>query len=396
MSTTMCTYDGVYQFMRHSKRLMVISEFISGKITRATASLELDVSERTISRLKRRLLEKGPESLIHGNKGREPANKTPEKIKDYYIKTYTSEFEDCEFNFTHYYDTLVKQGRIVGKVAKSTVQRMLKASGIASKTKRRPSKARMQRAREEMFGQVLQLDGSPHEYLKGRKHCFISFIDDATSTILDAELFNSETTVNCLTLLRRIVERHGIPCEILTDNAGWSSGINKKRNHFSQFEEICKLLGIRLNTSSYPQDKGRIERSHRTHQDRLISELKYENINSVKLANEYLKKDYLVEWNKIRTVNPTKEASMFRLVPPEIDLDYVFTIKHKRICNNAHMINYDGKTYILLPDEGLNYKGKEIEVCSDLNGQIHFYSQGKRIDYSHKPLNKRKWLGKSS
>ena len=131
-------------------------------------------------------------------------------------------------------------------------------------------------------GYLLQMDGSPHRYNGRDIWSLILAIDDATSEIPHGEFFLSETTTACMQVLRRIVEKKGLPRALYVDKAGWAGG--GKRVEFCQFHRACEELGIQVLFANSPEAKGRVERSFNTIQDRIIPELRLAKIKTMKLS----------------------------------------------------------------------------------------------------------------
>ena len=220
------------------------------------------------------------------------------------------------------------------------------------------------------MGFMLQMDGSHHKWFGSKKTCLISLIDDATSKIFYMKFESSETTMACLKALRQIVETYGVPVLILTDKAGWSVG--GKRQEFSHFEKACSLLGIKVIGTSNPESKGRIERSFKTHQDRLIAELEFYKIEKRESAQGYVDQHYLPNWNKTRAVKPREESGAFRELPPNLSLDYIFSKKEIRISNKTNLVSFNGSMYKLEHPEDINLGGLKVEASITTEGNLWF------------------------
>lgn len=146
-------------------------------------------------------------------------------------------------------------------------------------------------------GLLRQMDGCHHKSNGKDEWCLIAAIDDATSDIPFAEFFeNGETTLNCMKVLEEIIKRKGVPKAIYTDKAGWAGG--GKRTDFSQFKRACEKLGIQIIFADSPEAKGRIERTFRTFQDRLIPELRLHGFTEVRSANRYLIDEFVEKYWK--------------------------------------------------------------------------------------------------
>jgi hypothetical protein len=277
------------------------------------------------------------------------------------------------FNLKHCHEYLVEQHRIA--VSYATFLRWCAKAGLGKRRKRRPSKARLRRERMAHEGLMIQFDGSPHRWNGRDEWCLIAGIDDATSTMAGARFFPTETTWGCFSVLRTIIERYGIPEIIYTDNAGWAGGTGgEKRRHFTQFVRACEELGICIVTTSSPEAKGRIERSFRTAQDRLIPELALHGIKGMADANRYLEQVFLPDyWNARLTVEPKSPTSRYRGLRADQNLDLILCYKYRRKLARNHAIQLLGTNYRVYNTELGNLAGKEVTAHLTEAGAISWY-----------------------
>jgi len=189
------------------------------------------------------------------------------------------------------------------RVHGETLRRWMLAEGLWSRERKR-WKHRRRRERKEHFGELVQMDGSFHRWLeeRGPQGCLIDLADDATNTTL-AQLGEEETIWAVADALRAWIERYGVPLALYVD---WKNLYKRPANAgerlrgeepITQFGRMCAKLGIELIAAGSPQAKGRIERIHGVHQDRLVKKLRRRGIVSHAAANVYLRKEYLPEHN---------------------------------------------------------------------------------------------------
>jgi transposase-like protein len=365
------------------KVFQIIEQCRAGELTQEQAASKLDISIRTLQRKTIAIRKQGIEGLIHGNRGRFPLNKKSEDIRHWYVSLYKDRYFD--FNMKHAFEFISERHNPPGKICYDTFRNWVKAEGLCKTKRRRPSKSRIMRERHANEGLMLQLDGSPHRYNGKDEWTLVHMIDDATSKLLAAELFKSETTFACLKVLRVIIEKFGIPEFILTDCAGWSARIGK-RAHFSQFERACRELGITVIPTPSPQSKGRVERSFRTAQGRLPSELRLEGINKMETANRYLEQIFIPDWNRRFAVEAKASTTRFKPLPGHIDLDEVLCQKFTRMVNRDHTVNFEGETYKLV-EPPRNLWKLEIEICKLSDGRLKmlYGAQELKIETVRKP-----------
>lgn len=194
------------------------------------------------------------------------------------------------------------------------------------RAKRRRSNVRKRRERMEAPELMMQMDGSPHRWFGDKKHSLIIMIDDATSEV-HGEFFPSETTSGCLKVMRECIEMKGVFKTLYVDRAGIS-----------------------------PQGKGRVERAFDTFQDRLVPELRLNNINDIAGANAYLKHVFIPQYWQPKIQVKSKQCSEFTPLSKHTNLDDICVIKDQRKIRNDHTFSYGNKFYLI--DSPLNCQSK--------------------------------------
>lgn len=360
---------GIWMTKRNQVVFDTVTQFLSGKVTRVQAARLLDCRERTISRVARRVESKGMLGVIHGCRGRVAPNRFPEEIKTRAVGLMQSRYFD--FNLTHALEKLKGQHGI--DISHDTLRRWCHEKGLVKRAKRRRAKVRRHRDRMSAAGMLLQLDGSPFEYNGKDMWTLIAAIDDATSDIPYAEFFLSEDTLNCMTVLQRIIERKGLPYAIYTDQAGWLAG--SKRAQFTQFKRACEELGIRLIPAYSPQAKGRIERAWDTFQDRIVPEMRLRKILRLPTANTYLQEHFLPGyWRRKNIVKARESEPAYRRLDKRIELNEVLCLKEWRSIQADHTISYEGTHYrVECPTKYSLWKQKiELRRYQDLSWRAYF------------------------
>ncbi len=383
--------DGVFMSSDDQVRFRVVEDFRSGKLTRKGAALKLGKSERTVSRVAKKMRRLGMAGIKHGNFGRVPVNKIGAETRGFYIRLYREKYP--QFNFSHALEKIIEMESPPQKVSYSTFRRWCREVGLGKVRRRRRSKAHLRRERMANEGYMLQLDGSPHKWNGKDEWTLIATIDDATSDVPIAEFFESETTLACMGVLRRVIECRGVPEFILTDCAGWSTG-SIKRNHFSQFVRACQELDIRVIGTPSAQSKGRVERLNRTMQDRLIPELALLGIKAMKDANRYLDQVFLPDLRRRISVEPRFKESRYRPIPNGVDLNEVFCCKYLRTVNRDHTVQFGANRY-RLEFEGVGSLWKhQVEIRKYEDGTVAICYQGRIIKHSRLHRERRHaWMG---
>ncbi len=365
---------GIYMSKRGQLAYETVTDFLHGKLSRIEAAELLQVRERTVSRMARRIEAKGFMGVIHGNRERVPENKIPGEVKREAMQLVKTHYFD--FNMTHALEKLKERHGI--EVNYYTYRRWCHEEKLVKRCKRRKSVARSRRARMPFEGLLLQMDGSPHRYNGIDEWCLIAAIDDATSDIPYAEFFHSEDTLSCMTVLQRIIEKKGVPHALYVDGAGCLGG--GKRAHFNQFKRACEELGIRVITASSPEAKGRIERAWDTIQDRIIPEMRLRKIHSMPAANSFLQEQFLPNyWKRKNTVIAKSPELRYRKLSPEFNLREILCLKVDRMVKRDHTLSWENQRYRLdSPVKYSIYKQQiEFRTYQDLTWQA-FYA-GKPI-----------------
>jgi transposase len=352
----------------------IISEYLEKKISRRDASVILSLSERTITRKAKNIEIKGVLGVKHSNIGKDPVNKINNLLKETVLQLVRDIYFD--FNISHCLEMLCKDNNI--KISYSTLRRWCHEIHMVKNKKRRSSKVRKRRERMKNPGLLLQMDGSHHKFNGRNIWCLIAAIDDATSEIPYAEFFLSEDSINCMTVLQKIIELKGIPYAVYVDRAGWFR--NFKRTSFTQFTRACDELNIRVIYAGSAQAKGRIERAWKTFQDRLIPEMRLRDIKKIPTANYYLKNQFIANyWNKRCVVPATDIESMYRTLPRDLDLNEIFCVKEFRKINYDHTINWNGQMYKIASKLTYSIAKQELEIRTYQNLKWKAYYADKII-----------------
>jgi len=354
----------------------IIYDFIHGKIKRSEAARLLTKTERSVTRIANRIKRKGMMGVKNGNLGKKPANKTCPFKKEKAIALIQDQYFDL--NMTHCLEKLQQDHGFV-ELKYGTLRRWCHQINLVKRKGRRSRIARKLRVRMPNEGLMLQMDGSHHRWNGKNKWCLISAIDDATSDLPYAEFFHSEDTLNCMTVMQRIIERKGIPETLYVDKAGCLGG--GKRAMFNQFKRACEELGIKIIFANSPQAKGRIERVWDTFQDRLIPELRLRNIQSMPKANEFMQEQFIPNYWKQKNTVPAKcLESRYRRLPASTNLDEIFCLKEFRTVKSDHTFNYEGSKYLIESDLKYSIQKQQIEIRTYQDLKEEFLFAGKKIE----------------
>ena len=369
--------------MNEQEKYEVIKELVDHNGNKNRASQKLGLSRRQIDRLIIIYKEKGKSGFIHGNRSKKPVNTLDKSISEDIILLYKNKYYD--FNFSHFKEFLKKDENI--DVSYDFIYKNLTKAGILSpkarkKTKRQFKKKQLLEEKRinnamsdeqidyivnheialedshprgekpKYFGELIEQDGSIHEWFGGFKTCLHLAIDKATSTIVGAYFDKQETLNGYYNVFHQILINYGIPYKFLTDNRtvfNYMSLNPDKRTSdkdvLTQYGYACKQLGVELETTSVSQAKGLIERTNGTFQGRLVSELRLNNITTIDKANKYLIDVFVPYFNKRFALDYKKFESVFEQAPVEEKINYTLAVLTPRKIDNGNSIKYQNKYY---------------------------------------------------
>jgi len=369
--------DRISMSQRERDRLKGMSLVLSGERTQREAGRVLDVTERTIRRWQRRLEAEGDVGIVHRLRGR-PSNATKcPDLRRQVLRIYAKEYGD--FGPTLAAEKLTERGL---PVAGETLRRWLIAARLW-KPKRRRQKHRRRRARRECFGELVQADGSIHDWLEGRGEgmTLLVMIDDAASKVV-ARFYPAETTKGYMDLLGRYLRKHGRMVAIYADRHSifFATDANGEAV-LTQFGRALEDLGIQLIPAASPQAKGRVERFNGTAQDRLVKELRLAGATTIAEANEVLDRVFLAWFNRRCTVKPASGNDAHRPLHPSMHLPGILSIHESRRVANDYTVRLDNVIYQLLRPARPGLRGGRVVMEKRADGSVHIRFKGRYLKY---------------
>lgn len=357
-------------------RVDVMSRVAAGSLTLRSAAEMLHVSYRQTKRIWRRYREGGARALVHGHVGRSNRGRSRDeraRVLALIREKYSGEGA-ARFGPTLAAEHLASEDGIV--LDHETLRRWMVADGLWQRRRHR-SPYRQRRARKAHFGELLQLDGSQHPWLEGRGPggCAMTLVDDATSQVL-LQFAPQETIWAAADLLRAWIEQYGVPQALYTD---WKNVYVRRPTEaerlaaiapMTQFGRMCAALRIQIIPASSPQAKGRIERQHGTHQDRLIKKLRRAGIADYAAANTFVASGYLVEHNARFARPPASSEDFHRRRPPLRLLDRVFVVQETRTLSNDWVVRYRNRLLQLARASSRMPARSTVQVCEARDGAI--------------------------
>ncbi len=369
---------------QEQSRSEVMRLYTEGHIKQKEAAKRMDLSARQVRRIAKAYRRCGCQALIHGNRGRTSNRKIREDTRDRAITLIRKHYLD--FGPTFASEKLSEKHSLT--VSVETLRQWMIGAGLWTPKSKKQKRNHPMRERRPRIGELVQIDGSPHDWFEGRapKCTLIVFIDDATGQLLDLQFSPSETTEGYMTGLRRYLKRYGRPVALYSDRHSVFT-VNREDatsgEQITQFGRVLKTLDIEGITANSPQAKGRVERANQTLQDRLIKEMRLEGISGMEEGNAFLMQ-YMKTHNDKFAVQPVSDEDAHRpVLHNEEELDLIFSIHSKRKLSKNLSLQYNNTLY-QLKIKGIGYamRGATVTICEDFDGNITLLYQSKSLDFS--------------
>lgn len=374
--------------LKERARLVELEQVKAGRQTVVAASERLGMSGRQGKRIWKRYRAEGAKGLVHRSRGR-PSN----RMLDPGSKRESLEL--CRTRLEGFGPTLAseKLAEVGLRVSHETLRRWLLAEGLWKK-KRKRGPHRRWRPPKEHFGELVQMDGSFHDWFeRGDQPCLIDLVDDATTT-MGGRFFEQETTEGAMKVLWRWIELYGIPRALYTDHKNLYVVDRQPtkdeqlagRPALSAFGKACHTLGIQIIPAASPQAKGRIERRHGVLQDRLVKEMRLRGIKDLAAANGFLTSEFLKSVNDKFAHSAVSSVDYHRPVPKGLRLEDVFVFEEPRTVQNDWTVCWDGRWFqITGPRAHMPRRHERIVVRRRLDGSRALLRQGKLLEFHELP-----------
>ncbi|MDR0632626.1 MAG: ISNCY family transposase [Holosporales bacterium] len=365
------------------ERLYILRQATERKLTQAEAGRQLGLSARHVRRLIRRLKEQGPSSVPYktqpGNRGFDMAVK--EEVMQLVREKY------CDFGPTFAAEKLKEIDKL--SINRETLRQWMIEAGLWRGKKRKVLKVHHTRERRPRFGELVQIDGSHHDWFEGRapKCCLIVFIDDATGKIIAARFEPTETTFGYMRCIRAHLEKYGKPLSYYSDRH--SIFRNNRKDCVdgiitdTQLHRALRTLGIELICARSSQAKGRVERANQTMQDRLVKEMRLRGISSIEEGNAYLE-EFIAKHNEKFAVPPQNSTDAHRpSFHDAAQLDAILSVQSERKLSKNLEFSHNCVLYKIV-GEGRGYRLRHatVTVCELMNGEVEVYCGERKLQYT--------------
>lgn len=376
--------------IKDTRRIAILDRVEEKTMTQAQAAEVLAITDRQVRRLLKRYQDHGASGVIHKLRGLPGNHQADTRLLDEALDIVRQQYPDFSVTLAH--EKLVKLHRFT--YSRETLRSAMMEVGLWHVKRKPKTIAHPIRDRRECEGELVQIDGSPHDWFEGRApYCtLLVFIDDATGKLKYLQFMLHETTVGYMAGVKHYLEENGKPQSLYSDRHSIFRVNSRKRGAaevtdevgITQFDRAMHELDIELIFANSPQAKGRVERMNETLQGRLPKEMRLLKINSLEEGNRYLP-TYMEEFNKQFGVVAISSRDAHRPLKAQEKLGEVLVQKHVRIVSKSLTVSYENKLLQIKPRTGSDGRvlwHQRVEIRHDSNDRISISYQSRNLEYT--------------
>ena len=276
------------------------------------------------------------------------------------------------------------------RFGRETLRKWLTEAGVWLTRVQRARKAHQPRNRRQCYGELVQIDGSPHDWFEGRgPYCtLLVYVDDATGRLMELRLVASESAFDYFDATVSYLERHGKPVAFYSDKHSifrvHREGTGGRSGGVSQFGRALQQLNIDIICANTPQAKGRVERMNKTLQDRLVKELRLRAISTMSDANAFLPA-FIEDYNRRFAREPANPHDAHRPLQSDQDLSQIFTWQEERTMTRNLVVHFKRTTYLVLPDPetlALAQRTVRVRIHEAADGSVEIWHGRRSLPFS--------------
>jgi hypothetical protein len=372
----------IYMSNKELNRVEILQKVLEKKLKLTKAAKLLRVSIRQVKRLKKRFKSEGASGLVSCKVGY-PSNNQISEEQEKLVLAFFDHEDHRDFGPTLAHEYLVQDKSIT--ISLSSVRSIMIRHGFWHANKVRKVKIYRLRPRRSRKGELVQLDGSEHDWFEGRgpRCTLLVYIDDATSETLHLKFVKSENTLDYFQATREYIEKRGRPEAFYPDkhsvfrvnHAAALTGDGR-----TQFGRAMDQLGIKLICANSPQAKGRVERRNRDFQNRLVKAMRIAKICTIEAANAFLP-PFLDSFNQKFAKAPKDSHNAHKPLLETHNLDRIFSIKHNRTLSKTLTLQYENVIYQVIASDELAYTLRKaaVTVIETKEEGVSFECRGKTL-----------------
>jgi hypothetical protein len=355
-------------------RVSVIERVIEKRLTQREAGRMLGLTSRQVRRLRRAYGRDGPVGLASKHRGRPSNRRLRSELEHEALALVRSQYAD--FGPTLAHEKLTELHGLEFSV--ETLRHWMIDDGLWIPRARREPRIQQPRRRRPCRGELIQIDGSDHEWFEQRapRCTLLVFVDDATSELMELLFCESESAFSYFAALRTYLEQHGKPVALYSDKASVFR-VNKNESEggtgVTQFGRALNSLNIDIICANTPAAKGRVERTHLTLQDRLVKEMRLREISDIDSANAFAP-EFISDYNRRFARSPRSEHDAHRPLQPADELARIFSLQETRMVSKSLTLNYKRVLYVLDPTDAARAARKQrVRIEEREDGSLSFW-----------------------
>ena len=363
---------------REVERYEVFQRCHMGEISLRQAARLLMLSYRQTKRLWKIYKQQGREGLISKRRGKTSPRAFPVYLKRETLGIIREDYSD--FGPTLIAEKLAE--RECRSISKETIRNWMIKAGMWTPKQKKKVRIYQRRERRASEGELLQADGSDHKWFENRapRCTLLVAIDDVTGKVT-ARFETEETTAGYFRLMKEYIEKRGAPMAMYTDRYSVFKVNQGEEEKLTQFGRAMKELDIELIYARTPQAKGRVERANGTLQDRLVKELRLQNISSIEAANAFLP-EFLTKYNQKFGKEPRSSFNAHRPLKQKENLQHILCEKATRKLSKDLEVSFEGQIYQIQAQNQRNrLQGKRITIIRTLDGKLLMACDGSSLEY---------------
>jgi len=376
--------DIIAMSKRELRRLPIIHQVMEKRLTQVKAAEMLDLCDRQIRRIIDKIEAGGDSAIVHGSRGKPSSHKLPQDFEKKIMSIVEKRYYD--FGPTFAAEKLLECEKI--KISKEKLRQLMITHGTDYPRKKKQGKIHQWRERKACRGEMIQMDGSDHNWLedRGPRLVFMGYIDDASGEIF-GRFYDYEGTVPAMDSFRQYISAYGLPSSLYLDRHSTYKTSRQPnleeelKGEFAktQFARLLNELDVKIIFARSPQAKGRVERSFETLQDRLVKELRLAGISTLEQANDFLGK-YLPKYNAQFAVKPRRKTNLHRAIPKILNLDDIFCVKEYRSIGNGFTCQWKNRLF-LIKNPSITMKKQRVCIMEHFDGKLTLKLKDKDLSF---------------
>jgi transposase len=379
--------DTITMSVKETERIPILDRVVAKELRQKQAAVVLGISVRQLRRIIKTYKREGAKSLPHKLRGAKGNRTLKPELMNKVVTLASTTYRG--FGPTLLQEKLLEDHGM--KLGVETIRVLLIHEKLWEPNQHRRAVLHPIRERRACFGELIQIDGSPHDWFEGRREkcTLLVFIDDATGKLVSLLFAESETTIGYFQAAKIYLEKFGRPIAFYSDRHSifritpkekrkgnlWGAGATDDIIGLTQFGRACQELSIETICANSPQAKGRVERMNQTLQDRLTKELRLKGISTIEAANQFLP-EYINSFNQKFAVTPTDPTNAHRPLLSTKKLDEIFTLQYERTLSKNLIFSYNTIQYQVVtsnPMQVRSLRGTKILIQEDLQGNRTFH-----------------------